>query len=84
MKSISATEVKTHFGKFIEMSLIEPVIINRTGRSVAVILSFDEYNRLTEIEDAYWGEKARKAEKEGYIGEKESIKYIQDRVIEKA
>ena len=43
---------------------------------VAVIVSKDEFDRLSRIEDIYWSEKAANAEREGYIGESESLKAL--------
>lgn len=66
MKSASATEIKKHFGAFLDRSRSEPVAIQRTGRPVAVLLSWEEYERLMALEDAYWGQQAAAAEEEGY------------------
>ncbi|KJR41398.1 hypothetical protein MCHI_002693 [Candidatus Magnetoovum chiemensis] len=35
-----------------------------------------EYERLEDIEDAYWVNKAKEAEAEGYLGEKESMDFL--------
>ncbi len=68
----TATEIKNHFSEYLEGSLSEPVIIERSGRSIAVMLSMKEYERLMATDDAYWAKKALKAEKAGYIGQKDS------------
>jgi len=68
-----ATAVKTHFGKYLEDSIKDPVTIEKSGRKVAVLLSLEEYERLTTIEDSYWAEKAAEAEKEGYLTHEESM-----------
>ncbi|MBF0459445.1 MAG: type II toxin-antitoxin system Phd/YefM family antitoxin [Nitrospirae bacterium] len=70
---VKATAVKTHFGKYLEDSIKDPVTIEKSGRKVAVLLSLEEYERLTAIEDSYWAEKAAEAEKEGYLTHEESI-----------
>jgi len=41
-----------------------------------VLIAFEEYERLTQIEDAYWGEKAERAEADGYIGPEKSMAFI--------
>jgi hypothetical protein len=41
-----------------------------------VLVAFEEYERLTQIEDAYWAEKAARAEADGYVGSKESMAFI--------
>jgi PHD/YefM family antitoxin component YafN of YafNO toxin-antitoxin module len=45
----------------------EPIAIEKKGRPVAVMMSIAEYERLVEIEDRYWGEKALKAIEEGFV-----------------
>ncbi|MBW2647597.1 MAG: type II toxin-antitoxin system Phd/YefM family antitoxin [Deltaproteobacteria bacterium] len=72
----TATEVKNKFGKFSDIARNEPVIVEKTGRKVVVLIAFEEYERLTQIEDAYWGEKAVRAETDGYIGPEESMAFI--------
>lgn len=54
----------------------EPVIVEKTGRKVIVLIAFEEYERLTQIEDAYWAEKAARAETDGYVGEEQSMAFI--------
>jgi prevent-host-death family protein len=56
---ISATEFNNHFGQYLDFSKKEPVIVENNGRKVGVFLSVDEYDRLCELDDAYWGAKAR-------------------------
>ncbi len=74
----TATQAKTQFGKILEEAGREPVTIKKSGRDVAVILSFNEYKRVTEIEDKYWLKKAQQAHKEGFIGIKASKKLLDD------
>jgi len=76
---ITATEVKNHFGEYLEGAISEPVVIEKTGRPVVVMLSVKEYERLTALEDAYWAEKALKAEKTGYVGKTESVKFLKSK-----
>ena len=75
----TATEIKNHFGEYLEGALSEPVVIEKSGRSIAVMLSLKEYDRLRASDDAYWAQKALKAEKVGYIGEKESLKFLRSK-----
>ncbi len=75
----TATEMKNHFGQYLEETISQPVVIEKTGRPVAVMLSIKEYQRLTALEDAYWARKAIKAEKSGYLGPKETIKFVQSK-----
>lgn len=68
MKTETATHARINFGKVLENSLIEPVIIEKSGRKLAVILSFEEYERISSLEDKYWLLKAKEAEQDGFIG----------------
>ena len=83
MKNAKATEVKNRFGEFLDSVLIEPVVINKSGRDVAVMMSWREYERLAALEDAYWATQAAQAEKEGYIGPEASMEFIRTRMNEK-
>lgn len=76
MKTVKATEIKQRLGRYLQMSVTEPVLIERTGRPFAVIVPFEEYERLTRLEDAYWAERARLAEQEGFWGVDESMDYL--------
>ncbi len=82
MKSASATEIKNHFGAFLDRTRSEPVAIQRTGRPVAVLLSWEEYERLTTLEDAYWGQQAAAAEEEGYVGPEAAMALLRARMNE--
>lgn len=78
MKVESATNARVHFGRVIENALVEPVLIEKSGRTIVVVLSFDEYRRVSAIEDKYWAEKAMQAKKEGFIGTEASESLIQE------
>ena len=51
MKTATATDIKNHFGRYLETSISEPVMVEKTGRPVAVILSINDYERLAALED---------------------------------
>ncbi|MEQ1943974.1 type II toxin-antitoxin system Phd/YefM family antitoxin [Mesorhizobium sp. VNQ89] len=48
MKTIAATEAKNRFGELIDMAQAGPVRVQRQGRDVAVVLSPEEFRRLSE------------------------------------
>ncbi len=54
MKTMSAKEAKNGFGLLLDTAQAEPVTITKHGRSVAVVLSTEAYERLV----------ARKGQKE--------------------
>ena len=74
----TATEVKNKFGKFSDIARKEPVIVEKTGRKSIVLIAFEEYERLTQMEDAYWAEKAARAEADGYVGSEESMAFMSE------
>lgn len=49
MRSVTATEAKQGLASVIETARKEPVIIQRQKRDVAVVLSVEEYERLTRL-----------------------------------
>lgn len=67
MKTMTATDAKTRFGQMLDDAMLAPVAIEKSGRSVAVLVSSKEYQRLQEAEDAMWGFRARMAEANGFL-----------------
>lgn len=49
MQSVSAHDAKARFGQLLDTALREPVVIERHGRAVAVVLSKEEYDELNDI-----------------------------------
>ena len=78
----TATEVKNRFGEFLDKAQKEPVMVEKSGRSVAVLLSREDYDRLQAHEDRYWGERALEAEKRGTIGTEETLRFLNQRLKE--
>jgi prevent-host-death family protein len=48
MQIVSATEAKQTFAAVIDKAQREPVIIRKQNRDVAVIMSMEDYQRITE------------------------------------
>ena len=46
MKALTANEAKTHFGEMLMKAQQAPVQINKNGKPVAVLVSFDEYENI--------------------------------------
>ncbi len=49
MQVVSATEAKQTFAAVIDKAQREPVIIRKQNRDVAVIMSIEDYQRITRI-----------------------------------
>lgn len=47
MKAVSAREAKHHFGQLIDEARAKPVVVEKHGRPVVVVLAVEEYQRLT-------------------------------------
>lgn len=74
---ITATKAKTEFADLVDRARKDPITITRNNRAVAVILSPEEYHRLEQLEDSYWGEKASKVEVNAeYLNDKESLDFL--------
>jgi prevent-host-death family protein len=71
----SATELNKHPGKYINQAIKEPVIVERSGYPVVVMVSYDHYRQL---EDAYWGELEKTAEKGKSLGKKATMKFLHE------
>lgn len=47
MKTMSARDAKNAFGLLLDNARAEPVTVRKHGRAVVVVLSIEEYERLT-------------------------------------
>lgn len=78
MLHLRATDAKNQFGYMLDTAQREAVSIEKNGRSVAVVLSDQEYNRLLQLEDALWALKAQLSKKKGLHSEDESASILDD------
>ncbi len=53
MKTLTATEIRHKFGEVVEEIKSEPVWVEKSGRPVAVILSYEDFQRFEELKDAW-------------------------------
>ena len=51
MKIMSAREAKNGFGLMIDMARAAPVLIEKHGRGVVVVISVEEYERLSRLSE---------------------------------
>lgn len=49
MTTMSANSAKARFGELLDTARREPVTIEKHGRAVAVVLSYEDYNEFTEL-----------------------------------
>lgn len=52
MKAMSARDAKHQFGLLIDTARAEPVVIEKHGRPVVVVLAVEEFERLKALDDA--------------------------------
>ena len=64
VKALSANEAKTHFGELLLKAQQAPVQINKNGKPVAVLVSFDEYESIEVLKMGLLHSKARKAKED--------------------
>lgn len=74
----NATQFKNHFGEYMQRVYQEPVIVEKSGKPSAVLISYDAFVRFSNLEDFYWGVKADKAAKEGFLGPEESERRLRE------
>lgn len=67
-----AKDAKNNFGQLLTKAMREPVIVDKNGKPVAVVLSLEEFRRLEQFEDDLLALRAREALKDGFVGEEES------------
>lgn len=80
MRYFTARDAKNQFGRLLDTARREPVLVSKHGRPVAVVLSYEEYERLDELEKAYWTGRADAADAEGYLGRRESEALLEGRL----
>jgi len=83
MNTVTATYAKQNFGACVAEAAKQPVIIEKSGRASVVMLSYEEFLRLRELEDAAWLRRAEQASAGGYLSVEESDNFMKKR-LEKA
>ncbi|GAB6036512.1 hypothetical protein JCM15519_10710 [Fundidesulfovibrio butyratiphilus] len=76
MVRANSTDVKNRFGWYLDESRKGPVEVIKSGSRYAVLLSTEEYDRLSSYEDAYWGKRALEALENGMTGPEEAMKTL--------
>ena len=75
---INATSFKNHLGEYMQKVYQEPIIVEKSGKPSAVLISYDTFERLSALEDFYWGMQAERASKQGFLGAEESEKRLRE------
>lgn len=76
----TATRAKQHFGALLDRVQKSPVLVKKSGRKVAVMLSFEEYEQiisyLERLDDSYWIARAQEADTQGLLSIEKSKKFL--------
>ena len=78
--AFAATEAKQKFGEMMDAAQSGPVMINKSGRPRAVMVSVEAYNKLQEYEDCYWAAKADEGVQSGFMGPEATMKYLREKM----
>lgn len=68
MELLSANEAKTNFGSLLIKVQREPVQINRNGKAVAVLVSFNDYESLEALKVQYLEYRIKQAREDIALG----------------
>jgi len=54
MVRLTSKQAQNRFGELMDVAQHEPVVIERRGRPIAVVLSVQDYERLEAAQDRLW------------------------------
>jgi prevent-host-death family protein len=80
VNTVKATYAKQNFGACLADAVKHPVVIEKSGRPAVVIISYEEYQRLNELEEAMWLRRAQAAAAGGYLSAEDSDDFMQKRL----
>jgi len=77
MKKMNSTSAKNNFGEILTTSQREPVVIEKNGKPVGVLISYEEFKEYQEsvVSDRYWGKLAEQSGK--MVGKKKSEEFFE-------
>ncbi len=84
MKKVSATTLKTKTGECLDTAQKEPIEIEKNGRTVAVLIAHEDYQRLAKLENDYWLARLEAAEKAGYLGAEATAAFFKEMLSKNA
>lgn len=84
MTTVNATYAKQNFGACVADAAKQPVVIEKSGRPAVVMISYEEFQRLSELEDAMWLQRAQDAAAGGYLSAEKSDDFMKRRLARAA
>ncbi len=79
-KAVSASDAKQRFGQIIDAARSNPIIINKSGRPNVVVISFERFQELQAMEDAYWIKLAEDGIASGFIGPEKTAQFLKEKL----
>lgn len=77
MQQITSTEFKGRLGHYLASTREQPLLVEKSGQPVAVVLSPVEYEQMQEMEDLYWLARAEAAEQSGeWLNHQEVVRLL--------
>ena len=80
MNHTSISDFRSKIGDYLGHLGSAPVVLERHGKPTAVVLSYAEYQRLQDLEDAWWGERAQAALESGLVGHEETMQHLKEKL----
>lgn len=81
MHHISSSDFKSQLGEYLALSREAPILVERSGKPVAVVMSPVEYEHLQKLEDLYWIARAQAAEDCGeWVSHEEAVRLLSERL----
>ena len=81
MQHISSSEFKSQLGEYLAQSSVEPILVEKAGKPLAVVMSPSEFEHLQRLEDMYWIARAEAAEQAGeWIDHADAVKLLATRL----
>jgi prevent-host-death family protein len=82
MNTVKATYAKQNFGACLADAAKGPVVVEKSGRPTAVIIAYEEFQRLNELEDFMWLQRAQNAAVGGYLPAEDSDNFMKQRLAQ--
>ena len=78
--NINSTDFGNSYGQHLSKCIKEPIVIERSGKPFAVLVSHDEFQVLRQakeiLEDQYWAQQAEEARKEPSLSAEETEAFL--------
>jgi prevent-host-death family protein len=78
--NVSASDAKQKFGQIIDAARTAPVVINKSGKPSVVMISFERFEELQAMEDAYWIAQAEASLASGFFGAEKTAEALKEKL----